>query len=189
MRAANANATVFRDAAERRWSRSAPAAGGCCVPTQLSGASPRGILNRVQPPANGPRDSLHTSLVSCDLLSSLISCHRSCRVHRLRRQVRVSMERPGLPSHGAVAHTAATYRLLPRSVTGDRTRGLSIRTACSAHVPLTLLTCRVRSAVGVGLGWMIPKTIWSELRERWPSAPTTGWDHWMRLSSTAKGRE
>ena len=40
-----------------------------------------------------------------------------------------------------------------------------------------------------GLGWMIRAATWRELRERWPSAPTTGWDHWMRLSSTSHGRE
>jgi len=40
-----------------------------------------------------------------------------------------------------------------------------------------------------GLGWMISASIWQELRTKWPQAPTTGWDHWMRLSSTSKGRE
>ena len=40
-----------------------------------------------------------------------------------------------------------------------------------------------------GLGWMVPASVWSELRAKWPEAPTTGWDHWMRLSSTSKGRE
>ena len=40
-----------------------------------------------------------------------------------------------------------------------------------------------------GLGWMVPKHVWAELRDTWPEAPTTGWDHWMRLSSTSKGRE
>ena len=40
-----------------------------------------------------------------------------------------------------------------------------------------------------GLGWMITAELWSELRTKWPEAPTTGWDHWMRLSSTSKGRE
>jgi len=40
-----------------------------------------------------------------------------------------------------------------------------------------------------GLGWMISAEIWAELREKWPDAPTTGWDHWMRLTTTSKGRE
>lgn len=40
-----------------------------------------------------------------------------------------------------------------------------------------------------GLGWMISSETWSELRAKWPDAPTTGWDHWMRLSSTSRGRE
>ena len=40
-----------------------------------------------------------------------------------------------------------------------------------------------------GLGWMIEAATWRELRERWPAAPTTGWDHWMRLSATSRGRE
>ncbi|KAL3905607.1 MAG: hypothetical protein SGPRY_010856, partial [Prymnesium sp.] len=40
-----------------------------------------------------------------------------------------------------------------------------------------------------GLGWMIQASTWKELSAVWPAAPTTGWDHWMRLSSTSKGRE
>jgi len=32
-----------------------------------------------------------------------------------------------------------------------------------------------------GLGWMISADIWHELRDKWPEAATTGWDHWMRL--------
>ena len=40
-----------------------------------------------------------------------------------------------------------------------------------------------------GLGWMISADLWHELRAKWPEAPTTGWDHWMRLSSTSRGRE
>ena len=40
--------------------------------------------------------------------------------------------------------------------------------------------------------WLVDSvqaSTWRELRTRWPNAPTTGWDHWMRLSSTSKGRE
>ena len=40
-----------------------------------------------------------------------------------------------------------------------------------------------------GLGWMIEKRTWDELRGRWPARPTTGWDHWFRLSTTSRGRE
>ncbi|KOO21581.1 Alpha-1,3-mannosyl-glycoprotein 2-beta-N-acetylglucosaminyltransferase [Chrysochromulina tobinii] len=40
-----------------------------------------------------------------------------------------------------------------------------------------------------GLGWMISADIWHELRDKWPEAATTGWDHWMRLSTTTRGRE
>ena len=36
---------------------------------------------------------------------------------------------------------------------------------------------------------MISAELWQELRAKWPEAPTTGWDHWMRLSATARGRE
>ena len=41
-----------------------------------------------------------------------------------------------------------------------------------------------------GLGWMLKRELWtSELRKKWPDFPSTGWDHWFRLSSTSKGRE
>lgn len=40
-----------------------------------------------------------------------------------------------------------------------------------------------------GLGWMIEHATWEELRGRWPKRPTTGWDHWFRLSTTSRGRE
>jgi hypothetical protein len=41
-----------------------------------------------------------------------------------------------------------------------------------------------------GLGWMLSSKIWNEvLRARWPSAPTTGWDHWIRLSTSVDRRE
>jgi len=36
---------------------------------------------------------------------------------------------------------------------------------------------------------MIPADVWAELRLKWPEAPTTGWDHWMRLATTSRGRE
>lgn len=41
-----------------------------------------------------------------------------------------------------------------------------------------------------GLGWMITGKLWrEELAPKWPRTATTGWDHWMRLSSTSQGRE
>ncbi|GAB5373305.1 hypothetical protein AAMO2058_001739600 [Amorphochlora amoebiformis] len=40
-----------------------------------------------------------------------------------------------------------------------------------------------------GLGWMIKKQEWDRLRGHWPNVPSTGWDHWMRLSTTNQGRE
>jgi len=41
-----------------------------------------------------------------------------------------------------------------------------------------------------GLGWMVTGDTWNdELAPHWPEAATTGWDHWMRLSSTSRGRE
>ena len=36
---------------------------------------------------------------------------------------------------------------------------------------------------------MLKRSLWDELRMLWPTAATTGWDHWMRLSTTHKGRE
>ena len=37
------------------------------------------------------------------------------------------------------------------------------------------------------LGKLMP---WMQvLRARWPSNPTTGWDHWIRLSESMDGRE
>jgi hypothetical protein len=41
-----------------------------------------------------------------------------------------------------------------------------------------------------GLGWMITGRLWrEELAGKWPEKATTGWDHWMRLSSVSLGRE
>jgi len=40
-----------------------------------------------------------------------------------------------------------------------------------------------------GLGWMLTRQLWEELRQIWPESPSTGWDHWMRLSTVSKGRE
>ncbi len=40
-----------------------------------------------------------------------------------------------------------------------------------------------------GLGWMITAAVWRELQPRWPKRATTGWDHWMRVPTTSRGRE
>jgi len=41
-----------------------------------------------------------------------------------------------------------------------------------------------------GLGWMLKAELWlGELASKWPESPSTGWDHWMRLSDQHKGRE
>lgn len=40
-----------------------------------------------------------------------------------------------------------------------------------------------------GLGWMTTAREWQRLRKKWPAVPSTGWDHWMRLSTTNDGRE
>jgi hypothetical protein len=36
---------------------------------------------------------------------------------------------------------------------------------------------------------MVEAETWAELKDRWPARPTTGWDHWFRLSTTSRGRE
>ena len=41
-----------------------------------------------------------------------------------------------------------------------------------------------------GLGWMVGRRFWdAELRARWPLAPTTGWDHWLRAVTSRAGGE
>lgn len=55
----------------------------------------------------------------------------------------------------------------------------------TTHDPSRLM----RTGYFPGLGWMISAELWRELGPKWPGAPTTGWDHWMRLTSTSRGRE
>lgn len=43
-----------------------------------------------------------------------------------------------------------------------------------------------RTSYFPGLGWMLRQKLWQELG---PKFPLQAWDHWMRLDSTAKGRE
>lgn len=40
-----------------------------------------------------------------------------------------------------------------------------------------------------GLGWMLRNETWDLIRDRWPKAPTTGWDHWIRHASGLRPRE
>lgn len=42
-----------------------------------------------------------------------------------------------------------------------------------------------RTDVFPGLGWMISRSIWFELREKWPEA---FWDDWIRHSDQRKNR-
>lgn len=43
-----------------------------------------------------------------------------------------------------------------------------------------------RTSYFPGLGWMMPKRIWTEIGSRWP---LDHWDHWMRVSTQHKGRD
>eukprot|EP00951_Prasinocladus_malaysianus_P022247 scaffold185897_cov40-Prasinocladus_malaysianus.AAC.1 len=43
-----------------------------------------------------------------------------------------------------------------------------------------------RSDFFPGLGWMLTKDLWEELRPKWPRAY---WDDWMRQSEHRKGRQ
>ena len=40
-----------------------------------------------------------------------------------------------------------------------------------------------------GLGWMTTAEVWRDIASKWPSAPTTGWDHWMRVGGVSRGRD
>jgi hypothetical protein len=47
----------------------------------------------------------------------------------------------------------------------------------------------LRTGYFPGLGWMTTRKVWLDLRLRWPDKPTTGWDHWLRLSTSMNGKE
>ena len=47
----------------------------------------------------------------------------------------------------------------------------------------------LRTGYFPGLGWMTTRKVWLDLRLRWPDKPTTGWDHWIRLSTSMNKRE
>ena len=40
-----------------------------------------------------------------------------------------------------------------------------------------------------GLGWMTSAEVWRDIASKWPNAPTTGWDHWMRVGGVSRGRD
>eukprot|EP00747_Dinoflagellata_sp_TGD_P064221 gnl/TRDRNA2_/TRDRNA2_153805_c0_seq2.p1 gnl/TRDRNA2_/TRDRNA2_153805_c0~~gnl/TRDRNA2_/TRDRNA2_153805_c0_seq2.p1 ORF type:complete len:816 (+),score=142.21 gnl/TRDRNA2_/TRDRNA2_153805_c0_seq2:173-2449(+) len=43
--------------------------------------------------------------------------------------------------------------------------------------------CRLfRTTYFPGLGFLLPRYAWLQLREVWPVAPTMGWDYWMRVA-------
>ncbi|KAL3157358.1 hypothetical protein ABBQ32_011839 [Trebouxia sp. C0010 RCD-2024] len=44
----------------------------------------------------------------------------------------------------------------------------------------------LRTSYFPGLGWMMRRQLWLELSPHWPKQ---SWDHWMRLNTTAQGRE
>jgi len=51
-------------------------------------------------------------------------------------------------------------------------------------------TCRLqRSSYFPGLGFLLPRGAWLRLREVWPTAPTMGWDYWMRVAFRREGKE
>ena len=47
----------------------------------------------------------------------------------------------------------------------------------------------LRTGYFPGLGWTTTRKVWLDLRLRWPDKPTTGWDHWIRLSTSMNKRE
>ena len=50
--------------------------------------------------------------------------------------------------------------------------------------------CRLfRTTYFPGLGFMLPRHVWLQLREEWPSAPTMGWDYWMRTAFRRADKE
>lgn len=50
--------------------------------------------------------------------------------------------------------------------------------------------CRLfRTSYFPGLGFLLPRAAWLELRLQWPSAPTMGWDYWMRTAFRRADKE
>ncbi|CAE6940996.1 Mgat1 [Symbiodinium sp. CCMP2456] len=46
-----------------------------------------------------------------------------------------------------------------------------------------------RTSYFPGLGFMLLRRAWLEVRKAWPLAPTMGWDYWMRVAFRAAGKE
>lgn len=46
-----------------------------------------------------------------------------------------------------------------------------------------------RTSYFPGLGFMLLRRAWLEVRKAWPIAPTMGWDYWMRVAFRAAGKE
>jgi len=40
-----------------------------------------------------------------------------------------------------------------------------------------------------GLGWMVQKDTWLQIKDHWPRWPSTGWDHWIRRGAGLRPRE
>ncbi|CAK9077112.1 unnamed protein product [Durusdinium trenchii] len=50
--------------------------------------------------------------------------------------------------------------------------------------------CRLfRTTYFPGLGFLLQRKVWIRLREEWPSAPTMGWDYWMRTAFRRADKE
>ena len=48
--------------------------------------------------------------------------------------------------------------------------------------------CAPTTSLGSWMDGCVPY-LGGTARHQWPAAPTTGWDHWMRLGTTSHGRE
>ncbi|CAE7384334.1 POMGNT1 [Symbiodinium pilosum] len=46
-----------------------------------------------------------------------------------------------------------------------------------------------RTSYFPGLGFLLVRRAWQELRKVWPIAPTMGWDYWTRVAFRAAGKE
>lgn len=50
--------------------------------------------------------------------------------------------------------------------------------------------CRLtRTSYFPGLGFLLTREAWMRLRTMWPTAPTMGWDYWMRVGFRKEGKE
>lgn len=65
------------------------------------------------------------------------------------------------------------------------THNTNIANTSLSHPPFSLAPQLLRTDYFPGLGWMMPRKLWSELGASWPN---THWDHWMRDPLRHKGR-